>query len=469
MTYELYAQTSGTPSLYTLSDVAGGGASTALATDANDTPLGSGWYDVETITVTAGSVSALTVHPGSPAATAVCLLQQTSATGYDDAGNVSATIDAKGDVTASTHDQDGNVTAAYQGQAISSVPGAAGYTPGGTPSWKFSSLTPNAALGYEICVQGSTTTGYTVKDDGGATLTITPADGTAPPLGDGWHDLGSVIAADAPSSLTVSGPAATAVSLLQQTLATGYDADGNVTATTDAQGRVTASSYDEFGNVVAGYQGQVVHSVDEAAGYTTLSSIPTWTFDSLSPDHGLSYDVYVHGTSADTSHGGYTLDDATYDPSGDPTAPLLGNGWTFVEAVTVSSDSTATLSISHGTSLAPDAVCLLQQTSTAGFDLAGDVLTSSDALNHQTADSFDDLGQAYSDKAPDPVTGAADTLTQTVYDPLGNVAATIDPLNNVTASTYDSFGEQTFGYNGQLFNRGPVDLQQPFAELQVVL
>ena len=55
-----------------------------------------------------------------------------------------------------------------------------------------------------------------------------------------------------------------------------FKGDGHVTATTDALGRVAASSYNAVGQAVAGYQGQVLE--------TTASSPSAWTFSGLTPN-----------------------------------------------------------------------------------------------------------------------------------------------------------------------------------------
>ena len=60
---------------------------------------------------------------------------------------------------------------------------------------------------------------------------------------------------------------------MQQTSATAYDLNGNVTATTDALGHVAASSYNALGQAVAGYQGQALST-----------SGNSWTFNNLTPD-----------------------------------------------------------------------------------------------------------------------------------------------------------------------------------------
>ena len=67
------------------------------------------------------------------------------------------------------------------------------------------------------------------------------------------------------TSLTVNSGAALAVCLLQLATSTAYDDDGNVTATIDAMGRVTAWYLDASDNDVAGYQGQVL-GVDDRRG-----------------------------------------------------------------------------------------------------------------------------------------------------------------------------------------------------------
>jgi len=154
-------------------------------------------------------------------------------------GNVTAATDALGRVTASSYDDAGQQTAGYQGQVLS-----------GSGSWNFTNLTPNNQLSYEIYVQSSTPPSPGWQEDyfvTGGTLTRT-TNPTDTPLGDGWYDLGSVEVSVSTSALTVTGGSvSTQVCLMQQTSATAYDADGRVTATTDALGRVTASFYDALG------------------------------------------------------------------------------------------------------------------------------------------------------------------------------------------------------------------------------
>ena len=113
-----------------------------------------------------------------------------------------------------------------------------------------------------------------------------------------------------------------------------YDDDGNLTATIDPSGRITATTYDDDGNDIADYQGQAVMNGDPGC----LEEGSVWAFSNLSPNSALTYDVYVHAEGAD-----YTDYSVTYagnsagvtpDHDGDPTAPTL-DGWTFLGTVTV--------------------------------------------------------------------------------------------------------------------------------------
>ena len=130
--------------------------------------MGANWYPLGTATVSA-SASALTVsYTGTPPA-ALCLLQQTAATGYDDDGEAISTTNAHGYTTDTAYNVLGQET-------------------------KLAQPDPN----------------------------------------NGQQDSNS------PTTQTI------------------YDAEGNVTATIDPLGRVTASTYDDFGQAAETYQGQVL-------------------------------------------------------------------------------------------------------------------------------------------------------------------------------------------------------------------
>ena len=192
-------------------------------------------------------------------------------------------------------------------------------------------------------------------------------------MGDGWYYLGTVTADDSASSLiVVTCSGVTQVCLVQQTTAMAYDADGNVIATTDAQGRITASTYDDSGNVIDGYQGQVVASVTDAAGYsstgTLASTDSTWTFDDLSPTARgpTNFTPNQASLSSLTANGspGHGRDHGA----------SLGAGWQDLGSVTVS-DSTDGVSVNF-TGTPPAAVALLDNTSQCTYDLDGEAVST---------------------------------------------------------------------------------------------
>ena len=382
-----------------------------------------------------------------------------TSTVYDTDGQVTATIDPLGRVAASDYDDAGLVTAGYQGQIIAtSGTFSTGYSShDGYSHWKFSNLSPSSASGalsYEIYVHsttvlsGSDLTSFLAAFSECGVLTFNAAsDADDTPLGSDWYDLGTVTVALTATKLTVSRLTATTadqVCLLQQTLATTYDDDGNVATTTDARGsttayayddlgqrtsvtapdsitglatgavtttvydddgdvtatidplgRVTASTYDEFGNVAAGYQGQIIESVTGTPGYDG-SDPSSWTFSNLSPGSGLSFEVYVQGGDGCS----YTVSDAASTilapaPASDPSDTPLGDGWYDLGTVSVLA-STAWVKAGMLATEAPDAVCLLQ-TSTTAYDADGNLTATIDALDRVTATHYDALGEDVAD------------------------------------------------------------------------
>ncbi len=430
---------------------------------------------------------------GADAPSELCLLQQTSATAYDSDGNVTATIDARGNVTATAYDDSDNDVADYTGQALA-FNGA---------SVTFESLAPNYQNWYDVYAQGGGLNGFTSSG----------TDPNAPHLGRNWVYEGEMAVTQGETSLTVNSGAASAVCLLQLATSTAYDDDGNVTATIDAMGRVTASYFDASDNDAAGYQGQVLGVNDRRAalsnvtpdsqpvynvygysataaltgtGYTVLCS-PYEGFTFTSGQNNWSYAPYGIYNSAGTW---YCAGDNTYawfdgsewqisaaigtpgtvhstdgatgsswaggtvstglgsinsageitlgSPAGDPTAPSLGDGWCLLGTVTVFANTTS-LQVSYSTTgtAPPDEVCLLQQTTATTYDDDGNALTVTDALGRVTTDSYNDLDQLASTKDPDACT------TGYTYDSDGNVLTETDPDGNTTTYTYNDAGQVT--------------------------
>ena len=395
--------------------------------DATHPSLGDGWTCLGTVTVLADT-SWVDVSLGSDLPDQVALLQQTSATAYDGDGNVTATTDGAGRVTATTYDDLGNDTGDYQGQVVA-----------GSSSWTFANLTPNLVLSYNVYGYSASTllSGVGYQATAGGTFTAAGGgDADDTPLGANWYFLGTVAVSSALTltvTLTAGGTPATSLCLLQQTTATAYDGDGNLTATIDAEGSVTASTFNDMGDDIADYQGQAL-----AAGSGSA------TFKNLTPNYRGWYDVYTQDGSLTTTTTGT-----------DPNAPNLGQDWTYAGEV----DGAASLTLSLTASGANPAICLLQQTTATTYDNDGNATSTTDARGYTTTYTDNALGQQTKVEQPDPTGGGQDSgspVTQTVYDADGNVTATITATTastaNVTATTYDDFGEAAEAYQGQVLS-----------------
>ena len=178
------------------------------------------------------------------------------------------------------------------------------------------------------------------------------------------------------SSLTLSNaadPAGTQVCLLQQTSATAYDGDGNVTAKIDAMGRLTATSYNNVGADAADYRGEA---------RTTCTN-----FD-VSSNYGGTF--YIYAYAADGSVGTYSDYSATMGANTTgltvppATSPSLGEGWSCVGTLATSPSALVpSLCISDDVSVGD--VCVLENTASTGYDADGDVASTIDAPGDVTA------------------------------------------------------------------------------------
>ena len=243
-----------------------------------------------------------------------------------------------------------------------------------------------------------------------------------------------------------TGPATSAVALLQQTTATVYDAMGNVTATTDALGRVTAATYDALGEEITGSRGQIVNSVSTDPGYSTTTSTSTshWTFRNLAPDSQYTYAVYVYSTTTLSGTGwesGYSVSGGgTPYWATTPTGTPLGANWYYLGIV--ASASAATLVVNHSESSAAGAVCIIEQTTATVYDAAGNVASTTDALGNTTSFQYDSMGDQVAVIEPPPAAGDNRPIVRSVYDADGQLVQSIDALGNSTEYHYDALGQQ---------------------------
>ena len=289
-----------TPSDFSIED--GEQSSVDLTANNQNNVLGAGWYNIGTVGSFTGNILNVIFAPESYYnfnVDAVCLLQQTSKTVYDLAGNVASTIDALGHVALFTYDAQGRQTAVQQGAIIDD--GDIGFTgEGGTwttytdstaykdhysrsndtsyATWAYDNLAPSDGGNYDIYVSRNPGSGtqYEILDENDDPLTYLPDISAAPSLGDYWYKLGS-LQNYAGKKLTVkltdaSAYDADAVCLVQTMSKTIYDATGQTTAAIDPLGRVSVPVYDSLGRQTAVQPGVIADDGD-----ATFATSGTWT------------------------------------------------------------------------------------------------------------------------------------------------------------------------------------------------
>ena len=358
-TFTVYVQASSAPVSGDTTITENGTASPTLSfSGSSATPLGSGWYELGTVTLGSGDASSrLTVAYSGSGVTRVGVVQQTSADTYTPTGLVASQTNADGGVTnygydvlgeqtsdtgpapnpsaptvrpvtSDVDDAIGRVTSitsplsAGEGQGegsdttaylydfgsdtdtLTTLQGATVAVASGSAVFNNLPQAPGLARTYVVYVQSSSApanngSGYTITENGTASLTLSFVGSATTPLGlsgSDWYELGTVTlgSGDSSSTLTVgySGSATVSqVALLAQTSARPtmptatsrarsicwgtrrvtptmtwgcpqqqvnssspllgpiYDKAGNVYSDTDLLGNVTSYQYNDLGQV----------------------------------------------------------------------------------------------------------------------------------------------------------------------------------------------------------------------------
>ena len=288
-------------------------------------------------------------------------------------------------------------------------------------------------------------------------LDLAGAPGVGTPAGT-WVNDATVFSADPPDIVT----------------RTVYDAAGNATAVTDAEGRTTRTTYDGAGRVLRVRQPMVVAVRADGTTFIENYTPQTWTYydaDSnpvltLAPDRirtATEYDArnrpvrttldLNHDGAFDPAHGPAAADIVTrtgYDLQGNPVYGIDPNG-NRTDTAYDNADRPTTVT-GAAVADADDGDTLKRPVTTTAYDRAGKVLSVTDPRGVVTETEYDQWGRArtVTANATAPA-GAADRLvTESRYDAAGNAVAVV--LHNrvagvdrpqVTTYVFDAFDRQT--------------------------
>jgi YD repeat-containing protein len=221
---------------------------------------------------------------------------------------------------------------------------------------------------------------------------------------------------------------------------------GLVQSTTDADGYVTACSYDEAGNPTAESQGQMVALSSDNAVYSNLPQ---------SPGLARTYTIYVNaapssGHTTVTESGTYT---PTFTYSGSSTTPL-GSGWYELGTVAlVSSDTSGTVTVNYTGGSVTDAT-LLEQTSAIVYNTAEDPVSITDGLNNVSSMTYDNLDRPITTSQGQSVALASNYAVFNNVPQSPGQTRTLDiyvnaaPSSGHTTVTDSDSGSPTFTYSG---------------------
>ncbi|PKW10641.1 RHS repeat-associated core domain-containing protein [Streptomyces sp. 1222.5] len=369
---------------------------------------------------------------------------------YDDAGRVTAKINAAGNTTKYEYDAAGNLATVTDAatKATNFTYNAANLLTEAKDSAGHSVWTTYDVLGNVASrtdATGAKTT-YTY-DKAGRLLTMT-------------SPRGNISGADA-SKFTWKygydkvGNQTTVTDPLGNTTKTDYDAEYRPVAVTDPLGHVHRTEYDDEGNVIK-------------------------TVDALGKAAGNTYDANNQLLTA-TDRGGkavtYTYDDAgnlasTTTPRGSKTTYGYDDNGRLTTTVEPRGNATGADPAQYTWSTAYDAAGHVRSQSnpygtklvTYSYDGDGRLSDQTDALGNTTAYEYDELGRLSKVTAPDHGTtslgydtagnltsrkDANDHTTRYAYDDSGRLLKITDPLNRSTSYGYDANGNRTSTTNAR--------------------
>ncbi|MBT0774216.1 fibronectin type III domain-containing protein [Kineosporia sp. J2-2] len=339
---------------------------------------------------------------------------------YDPATNAMASVtDNAGNTTTYTYDERGNQTSATD---------ALGHV----------TRTTYNALNLPLAVtdaSGFTTT--STYDSAGRLLSV-----SRPLTGTSGGSAGSTVI----SSTYTYGDSAHPGDLTSTTDADGktttftYDADGDQATVTDPSGRTTTTTHN-----TVGWQTSVTTPGGHTITYSnfTTGGQPGTVTDALGHQTRYLYDN--NGNTTDVTDAENRQTTTTYNENDQPTQVTLNGA--IQSTATYDGDGnqvTSTDALGHTTTTTYDGLNRPTATTDAlshsthyGYNTAGDQTTVTDASGHTTTTTYDADHQAVRVTTPENR-----TVTST-YDALGRVTASTDAANRVTATSYDSLGRRT--------------------------
>lgn len=211
----------------------------------------------------------------------------------------------------------------------------------------------------------------------------------------------------------------------------GYDANGNVVSTTDANGNTTTYAYN-----LAGQQTAVTDALGDTTTtvYDAVGNVLSVT-DALGRMTTFQYDAMNRKTEETDPLPASTASSApqttwAYDQNGNVTSTTDPNGnttWTQYNHANLPVAVTDALGAFPGDP---------QHTITTTYDILGQVLTTTDQLGRVTTYQYDNLGRKIAVYAPDPTTGqdtANSPTTYYGYDADGNLKYVTTPMGATNA------------------------------------
>ena len=265
----------------------------------------------------------------------------------------------------------------------------------------------------------TTTTGY---DADGDRTSATAANGATTIYAD--DHLGRQVRTTLPPVPLYSGGTTTPVET------TGYDGEGNVATTTDATGATTTSSYDPLGrqvsttNPVAGTTRTTYNATEQVAQQDAAGNVTRSGYDGAGRLTQVS-DALTGTVQYGYDAAGNTLTITTGDTTGDTTGAVISSEARVYDALNRVTSATTSGPGTGGTA----------QTTATTYDQDGHAIQTQAPNGTLTLTQYDLAGDAV--ETDEQANGVTTLYAKTSYDAAGNAVQSTDADGRTTTTTYD--------------------------------
>jgi YD repeat-containing protein len=224
-----------------------------------------------------------------------------------------------------------------------------------------------------------------------------------------------------------------------------YDKAGHLAYVVDGENYITRFDYDEAGRVTKERRYDGTFTIGDSDTKTTVATILSAVTSGAWVDVSNAYDSAGRLETRTDGVGAVTR--FTYDGLGQVIDTTLAYGTSDATTTRRAYDAAGRVTSETGAY----GVSGVAATVTYAYDAVGNLLTRTDALNHATTFTYDNVGRALTSSVPVNGTSGDNLVTINEYDALGDLVKVTDARGGTAFSYYNALGQLTLQVDQELY------------------